>query len=279
MIFEKKYRKSTRLLINIAFISIGTTEIVNNYTYLGINFSSNGNFKVCKSNLKDKLRQSFYAIRRYLDFSSEIPSDTTNKFFKWLFQPILLYGSEVWGIYDKDDFTNWEKDVIEKTHILPCKQSLGINKQCPNVAARNELGRLSLKVTIDINMLKCWIHLQNPPHDNIAKQCLQISKDMAEKNQPGISQEIKTLCDEYSSGSMILKENNGKTLISSVAQNLSKAFIDHQPLIMSSNRKLNFYNTFKRDTNRTEFPDAIKNPLHRSAVNKFRLGNHWLLNI
>ena len=41
---------------------------------------------------------------------------------------------------------------------------------------------------------------------------------MAEKNQPGISQEIKTLCDEYSSGSMILKENNGKTLISNVAK-------------------------------------------------------------
>ena len=78
---------------------------------------------------------------------------------------------------------------------------------------------------------------------------------------------------------MILNENNGKTLISSVAQNLSKAFIDHQPLIMPSNRKLKFYNTFKRDTNRTEFLDAIKNPLHRSAVNKFRLGNQWLPNI
>ena len=253
-------------------------EIVNNYTYLGINFSSNGNFKVCKSNLKDKLRRSFYAIRRYLDFS-DIPSDTINKLFKWLFQPILLYGSEVWGIYDKDDFTNWEKDVIEKTHILPCKQSLGVNKQCPNVASRNELGNLSLKLTIDINMLKSWIHLQNLPDDNIAKQCLQLSRDMAEKNQPGISQKIKTLCDEYSSCSMILNENNGKTLLSSVAQNLSKAFINHQPLILPSNRKLNFYNTFKRDTNRTEFLDAIKNPLHRSAVNKFRLGNHWLLNI
>ena len=46
---------------------------------------------------------------------------------------------------------------------------------------------------------------------------------MAEKNQPGISQKIKTLCDEYSSRSMILNENNGKTLISSVGQNLSKA--------------------------------------------------------
>ena len=63
---------------------------------------------------------------------------------------------------------------------------------------------------------------------------------MDEKNQPGISQKMKTLCDEYSSRSMILNENNGKTLISSVAQNLSKALINHQLLNLSSNRKLNF---------------------------------------
>ena len=101
---------------------------------------------------------------------------------------------------------------------------------------------------------------------------------MDEKNQPGISQKMKTLCDEYSSRSMILNENNGKTLISSVAQNLSKTLINHQLLSLSSNRKLNFYNTlsFKTDTNRTEFLDAIKNPLHMSAINKFRLGNHWI---
>lgn len=77
---------------------------------------------------------------------------------------------------------------------------------------------------------------------------------------------------------MILNENNGKTLISSVAQNLSKALINHQLLNLASNRKLNFYNTlsFKTDTNRTEFLDAIKNPFYMSAINKFRLGNHRL---
>jgi len=134
MIFEKKYRKST-LNKHCFAINRHNTEIVNNYTYLGINFSSNGNFKVCKSNLKDKVRRSFIATRRYLDFS-KIPSDTTNKVCNSLFQPIFLNGSEVWGIYDKD--------IIEKTHIFLCKQSLGVNKRCSNVAARNELGRLSL---------------------------------------------------------------------------------------------------------------------------------------
>jgi len=99
---------------------------------------------------------------------------------------------------------------------------------------------------------------------------------MAEKNQPGISQKIKTLCDEYSSRSMILNENDGKTLISSVAQNLSKASMNHQLLTLALNRKHNFYNTFKRDTNRTEFLDALLYPLHIFAINKFRLGNHRL---
>ena len=77
---------------------------------------------------------------------------------------------------------------------------------------------------------------------------------------------------------MILNEDNryGKTFISSIAQDLSKALINHQLLIVASNRKLNFYNTFKRDTNRSEFLDAIKIPLLRSAINKFRLKNHRL---
>ena len=34
---------------------------------------------------------------------------------------------------------------IEKTQIQFCEQVLGVNQQCPNVACRNELGRLPLK--------------------------------------------------------------------------------------------------------------------------------------
>ena len=134
MIFEKKYRKST-LHKHFFHINRHNIEIVNNYTHLGINFSSNGNFKVCKSNLKDKVRRSFMVTRRYLDFSKYHPIPQIT-FLIPFFQPILPYGSEVWGIYDKDYFTNWAKD-IDKTHIFLCKRSLGVNKQCPNVAARN----------------------------------------------------------------------------------------------------------------------------------------------
>ena len=54
---------------------------------------------------------------------------------------------------------------IEKTQIQFCKQVLGVNKQCPNVACRNELGRLPLKEITNVNIFKFWIHLENKQGD------------------------------------------------------------------------------------------------------------------
>jgi len=56
-----------------------------------------------------------------------------------------------------------------------------VNKQCPNVACRNELGRLPLKEITNVNIIKFWIHLGNNQDDHYAKHCLKISKDMAGK--------------------------------------------------------------------------------------------------
>jgi len=50
-----------------------------------------------------------------------------NKLFDTLFQPILLYGSEIWGAYDSINLKKWEKDPVERLHtqfykILPRPQ-------------------------------------------------------------------------------------------------------------------------------------------------------------
>ena len=75
-------------------------EIVNNYTYLGVKFSANGNFTNHKENLTEKTKRSFFAARRYLDFL-KLPIHIINKLFNTLFFPILTFYSEVWGIYEK----------------------------------------------------------------------------------------------------------------------------------------------------------------------------------
>ena len=160
--FQKKSRKSAIDKHNF-MVSNENIEIVNNYTYLGVKFSANGNFTNHKENLTEKTKRSFFAARRYLDFL-KLPIHIINKLFNTPFFSILMYCSKAWGIYDKSDFSRWYKDSM----------GLGLNKRSPNVASRNELGRLSLNLQITMNIFKFWIHLENQHPDSIAKLCLNI---------------------------------------------------------------------------------------------------------
>ena len=114
VVFQKKTRRST--LENYYFmINNRRIEIVNDYTYLGVNFSSNRSFIRHKEKLQEKTERSIFAFRRYFD-PSKLSINIYNKLFDALFHPILTYSSEVWGAYDKNENTTWKKDTIEKTH-------------------------------------------------------------------------------------------------------------------------------------------------------------------
>ena len=86
---------------------------------------------------------------------------------------MLLYTSEVWGTYDKRNFDKWEQDPVERLHCQFYKYFLGLNKRASNVVARND------KPTIYLNILKFRQHFEELPENNIAKQCLIISKELA----------------------------------------------------------------------------------------------------
>ena len=227
LIFQKKLRKST-LEKQHFYINSDKIEIVSKYTYLGVNFLTTGNFRDHKTNLKEKTRRSIFATRRNLDFS-KLPIDIVNKIFDSLFLPILMYGSEVWGIYDKLDYNSWEKDTIsERTHIYFSKLFLGVNKQCPNVACRNELGRLSLKGKIDLNIIKFWIHLENLSEDNIAKQCLYLCKEMAGKNQLSLMQKVDSICKASNLNISTFDTKDSNTFTSRIRLTVNKTSVSHQ---------------------------------------------------
>ena len=64
MVFQRKCRKSTQNKYCF-HINDNIIEIVNNYTCLGINFSSTGTLRDYKTVLKEKTRRSIFATRRY----------------------------------------------------------------------------------------------------------------------------------------------------------------------------------------------------------------------
>ena len=74
--------------------------------------------------------------------------------------------------YDNMNIKKLEKDPVERLHTQFQKYFLGLNNRAPNVVARNETGRLSLKLNILLRIIKFWIHLESLPENSIAKQCL-----------------------------------------------------------------------------------------------------------
>ena len=68
--------------------------------------------------------------------------------FDTMVVPILLYCSEVWGIYNFTD--------VDKFHIRFCKNFLCVKQQTPNACIYGELGRYPLSLIVKERSIKFW---------------------------------------------------------------------------------------------------------------------------
>ena len=71
-------------------------DIVDTYSYLGIIFKYNGTFFETRKKLVEQANKALYCIYKLVRNES-IPIDLQLKMFDSMIEPILLYGSEVWG--------------------------------------------------------------------------------------------------------------------------------------------------------------------------------------
>ena len=253
------------------------------YSYLGITFNTNGSFANSKKVLVEKARRSIFATKRYLDFN-KFPINTCNKLFATLFVPILLYGSGIWGAYDNMNFKKWENDPVERQHTQFYKHFLGLNRRAPNVVARNETGRLPLKLNILLRIIKFWIHLESLPENSIAKQCLIISNQLANETKSSFMLTVNEIIHNYID---VQKQSHNKTIqnnimptiknnLQKIKSQISNHLRRHQLELIRSNKKLCFYSIFKTDISKSDYLEQIKNLKHRRAVAKLRSGNHSL---
>ena len=80
------------------------------------------------------------------------------RLFDSLISPILLYGSEIWGIYNYKE--------VDRLHLKFCKHLLGVKPQTSSAAVLGELGRYPLYVKE--RALRYWFKIMkntdNPIH-------------------------------------------------------------------------------------------------------------------
>ena len=94
MIFQKRPRcqeKKYQFTINNHII-----EHSMSYIYLGITITASGTFNMTVNALKEKAPRALNAIKRTV-YNFQIPIKIRLNIFDSVIQPIVLYGSEVWG--------------------------------------------------------------------------------------------------------------------------------------------------------------------------------------
>ena len=134
-------------------------DILEDFTYLGIKFNFNGKFDKAKKHLCDQARKAMFSVLKKAR-SLCLDIDLQIHLFDTMIAPILLYGSEVWGIE--------QSLIINKFQLDFFKRILCVKKCTTTVMIHGELGSLPLDKMIKFRVLNFWSKLINSKHDKIS---------------------------------------------------------------------------------------------------------------
>ena len=253
MVFNRGSKLHTpKLLINGHEI-----ESVNQYKYLGVLFSLNGNFKCALNDVYSRGLKAFFKIPNLF---KNIPCDINN--FMYIFdhtvKPVLLYSSEILGMFNiksskkhsgKDDVFEQIYNLLlaEKTNLTMCRYLLGVNKKTCKLALYGELGRYPLYINIIMNMIKYWLRLyQNTGEDSLLHEALAENIGMVNNNQDCWLSCIENIFNECSLSHLYRNPRSikNKNLLA-IKKFLETKFEKSWSQKLSNSEKLRTYRKFK----------------------------------
>ena len=264
-------------------MEIQKIDIVQNFVYLGIKFSTSGNWNEALKDLKTRGLRAYFKMKKLLGnlFTQDIILSL--KLFDSLVKPILLYCSDIWGA---DERLN-EISPIEQVHTKFLKQLLQVNTKATNIGVRAELVRIPIVTFAKIQALKNWIRITlnkcNTLVFNIYTESFNIINCW--------SKNIKNILFKHGLGDIWFKyaslnNNIGNTdqlehIISSVniitKQRILDCCFQETRASIKDSDKLRTYAKTKNKVELESYLVSCKSTLLRKYISKLRLSNHKLL--
>ena len=277
----KRYKFSYQSTRNII-------EIVESYQYLGLIFSSNGNFNRALSTLRDKGRKACYALNK------KIPNCNVKigiKLFKIIILPILTYGCEVWGpnylnnLKENNLHHICDKLDVEKTHLKYMKYLLGVNSKSVNDGVRGELGEFPIIVSSIKHIIKYWLRVCKMPFKSMVYQAYNENKHMSVDSHKsswlkGINNLLKycSLGDIFTNEIHSINKQEKNNFSNLTMENVKQMYInDWQNIIKKENSKLRTYSLFKNQFEMEKYLLHVKDKNVRSCFTKLRISSHKLM--
>jgi hypothetical protein len=245
-------------------------EIVNSFVYLGIKFLYTGNMS---NTVKILNEQALRAYHHLVSIFGRVKLDVKTKLalFDALVTPIILYGSEVWGIYDNPD--------IDKLHYKFCKNILCVKQSTSNYAVLSELGRFPLAVLCKLRALRYWMKVANNQNSLLYQVFMEQMNVLTNFNCTKNNlwcHALKSTLDNLGLGYTLYLSDFTCDISHMVNQRLKDQFVQEWSDTLASQSKMEMYLKFKKSFEYEKYLDCISNEKLRIQMSQFRLSSHYL---
>lgn len=196
------FRNSVRTQIRENWYLNGQTlETVNEYKYLGVLLHCTGTWTLAKNDLVSRATRAVCVLWSNVKKFGYMPQKTLLSIFDSKVLPILLYGSEIWGV-DK-------YDEIEKVANNFYRQLLGMNKNCSVTFIRGELGRYSLMPYILTKIISYWIKIVRCPEQRAIYQCYRHQLELVNNEIDCWALSVRNILFMFGFGDVWITQNVG----------------------------------------------------------------------
>lgn len=259
-IFEKRKQNC-----NLNFYINGEMlEIINSFTYLGVTFTNTGNFTNAVKALHDQALRAYFNLLTVFD-KEHLDVRTKLKLFDTMVVPILLYGSEVWGVYNIT--------FIDKLHIRFCKYILGVKAQTPNAAVYGELGRFPLSVICKQRSLKFWLKIMKNPDSPLYNMYCELNNNV---NVSTWASRIHSIIDHLGFTDIRIDIDSNSNYLPLFVNRLHDQYIQEWFASINTMPKLDHYCKFKTSFCFEQYLEKNPNDKLRKHFTSIRLSSHKL---
>ena len=251
-------------------------EKVNAYKALGIivnpTSSYMGNiFRSHPDYLCQQARKAIFGIYKRLKPVGEIPPKHMLYLYQSMIQPILTYGSELWG------HNTSACESVDKLYYWFARSTLKVKASTSNIITLGECGVIPPSVYCHINLILYAIRLGSMRNGSIVNNVFIETGNMYNLGFKNWLYKVTAIANKYGIKlSMYTYSENVKKLIKTI---IKRKFIDNWKESLNDTTKnpiVRTYKLFKYNFTLAHHLIQVRNSKYRIAISKFRCSSHLL---
>ena len=215
-------------------------KVVDDYIYLGVTFNYNGSFKKAMIKQLTQAKKAMFAILQKAKVLM-LPIDIICELYERCVIPVLLYGSEIWGVENIN--------CMEVFHRNFLRRILKTFKFTPNCMLYGETNTVDIKTKVESRMINFWLNTKFSSKMKLSvAMCSLFSKLHDDSLDPNIKwpAKIKNILSatdlEYVWFDPIVNVPSSKLL---VRQRLEENFLRDWKESVQTNSQCTIYKQFK----------------------------------